>query len=174
MLFLLILYKWYFSNVFECFHFFCVLIMSIVSVMVPYVCPMFNMWLEYPKLPLLFLTACMCSLYLLWNVLPVCPMYFSGQSRLFIWKMSLLLYLSVCGWCFTMFCIVFCILNDIIIWVFLNSFVISHVSFPLYVKVANFVFHRCESMSVFCFCGARCFMTFYIIVIVMQCAFYNV
>jgi hypothetical protein len=25
----------------------------------------------------------MCSLYLVWNVLPVCPMYLSGQSRHF-------------------------------------------------------------------------------------------
>jgi hypothetical protein len=44
--------------VFRCFPFFCVLIMSIVSVMVPYVCPMFNMWFEYPELRL-FLIACM-------------------------------------------------------------------------------------------------------------------
>jgi hypothetical protein len=29
--------------------------------------------------------AWMCSLYLMSNVLPVCPMYLSGQSRHFIW-----------------------------------------------------------------------------------------
>jgi hypothetical protein len=62
-LFLVILWMWYFSNVFKYFHFFSVLMMSIVSVMVPYVCPVFNMWLEYPKLLLLFLIACLCSLY---------------------------------------------------------------------------------------------------------------
>jgi hypothetical protein len=41
MLFLLILYMWYFSNVFKCFPFLCVLIMSVASVMVSYVCPVF-------------------------------------------------------------------------------------------------------------------------------------
>jgi hypothetical protein len=91
--------------------------MSTVSVMVSYVCPVFNMWLEYPKLLLLFLIACICSLHLLWNVLPVCPMYFSGQSRHFIWYMPLLLYLSVCEWCFTMLCIVFCIPNVIFFYI---------------------------------------------------------
>jgi hypothetical protein len=42
-LFLLILCMWYFSNMFKYFHFFYVLIMSIVSVMVPYAYPMLNM-----------------------------------------------------------------------------------------------------------------------------------
>jgi hypothetical protein len=37
-LFLLILYMWYFSNMFRLFPLFYFLIMSIVSVMVPYVC----------------------------------------------------------------------------------------------------------------------------------------
>jgi hypothetical protein len=36
-LFLLILYMWYFSNVFKCFPVFYVLIISTVSVMVPYI-----------------------------------------------------------------------------------------------------------------------------------------
>jgi hypothetical protein len=53
--------------------------MSIVSVMVQYLCPVFNMLFEYPELLLLFLIACTCSLYLVWSALPVCPMYFSGQ-----------------------------------------------------------------------------------------------
>jgi hypothetical protein len=43
---LLILYEYEYmrhsSDVFKCFHFLCVLIMSIVSVKVPYLCPMFN------------------------------------------------------------------------------------------------------------------------------------
>jgi hypothetical protein len=38
------------------------LITSIVSVSVPYVCPVFNMWLEFPDLLLLFLIVCICSL----------------------------------------------------------------------------------------------------------------
>jgi hypothetical protein len=58
-LFLLILYAWYFSSVFKCFIFLCVLIMSTVSVMVPYLCPVFNMWFEYTEL--LFLIACIRS-----------------------------------------------------------------------------------------------------------------
>jgi hypothetical protein len=82
-----------FSNMFLCSYvlmcstvslFLCVQLMSIISVMVPDVCLMFNIWLEYPKLLLLFLNACICSFYLVWNVLPVCPMYFSVQSRHFI------------------------------------------------------------------------------------------
>jgi hypothetical protein len=42
-------------------------------------------------------------------------MYFSGQSRHFIWYMPLSLYLSFCGFCFTMFCVVFLVLNTIVI-----------------------------------------------------------
>jgi hypothetical protein len=65
---------------------FCPLFVTpIVSVMVPYVCPVFSMWFEYPDLLLLFLMVSMCSLNLILNVLPVCPMYFSGQSRHLIW-----------------------------------------------------------------------------------------
>jgi hypothetical protein len=45
----------------------CVLIMPIVTVMFPYLCPLFNMWFEYPELLLLLLTACIVSLYLVWN-----------------------------------------------------------------------------------------------------------
>jgi hypothetical protein len=48
-------------------------------------------------LSLLFLIACICSLYLMLNIFPVWPMYFSGQSRHFIWSMPLLLYLSING-----------------------------------------------------------------------------
>jgi hypothetical protein len=49
---------------------------SMVSVMGP----VFSMWSEYPELLLLFFIANTCSLYLVWNVLPVWPMYFTGQS----------------------------------------------------------------------------------------------
>jgi hypothetical protein len=42
----------------------------------PYVCPVFNMWFEYPELTLLIHIA----LYLVLNVWPVCPVYFNGQS----------------------------------------------------------------------------------------------
>jgi hypothetical protein len=83
-LFLLILCMWYCSNVFTWFPFFCVFMMSIVSVIFQYVCPVFNTWFEYPELPLLLLIACICSLYLVWDARPVCPIYLSGQSRHFI------------------------------------------------------------------------------------------
>jgi hypothetical protein len=55
-------------------------------------------------------------------------------------------YSSFCGCFFTMFCIVFCILNVIFIWVSLNNFVIFLVSFPLYVNVAHFGFCCCGSV----------------------------
>jgi hypothetical protein len=44
---------------------------SMVSVIVPYACPMFSNLFEYPELLLLFLMAWMCSLYLMLNVLHV-------------------------------------------------------------------------------------------------------
>jgi hypothetical protein len=44
--------------------------MSILSVIVPYACPVFNIGFEYPELLLLLLIAYMCSLYLVWNVRP--------------------------------------------------------------------------------------------------------
>jgi hypothetical protein len=50
---------------------FSVFMMFIVSVMVPCVCPLFNIWAEYPELPLLFHIAFMCSLHLAWNFRPV-------------------------------------------------------------------------------------------------------
>jgi hypothetical protein len=58
---------WYFSSVLVCFPFSCVFMISMVSVMGPYLCPVFSMWFEYPELPLLFFSN-MCSLYLVWNV----------------------------------------------------------------------------------------------------------
>jgi hypothetical protein len=48
-----------------------------VSVVYPYGCLIFNMGFEYPKLPL------MCSMYLIRNIRPVCPVYFIGQSTQF-------------------------------------------------------------------------------------------
>jgi hypothetical protein len=57
-----------------------------VSVMVPHLCRVFNVFFEYPKLLLLLLIACstLCSLHLVWNALLDCPLYFSGQSKHFI------------------------------------------------------------------------------------------
>jgi hypothetical protein len=100
----------------------------------PLYSPVFNIWLEYPELLLLFLIACMCSLYLVWNVRPVCPMYFRGHSIHLIWYTPLFSYPCICGCGFTMFCTVFLVRNAIFICASLKSFVIFYVYFPLYVK----------------------------------------
>jgi hypothetical protein len=55
---------WYLSKVFNCLPFLPVLMTSIVSAVVSYVCPVFNIWFEYPELALLLLIEWMCSLYL--------------------------------------------------------------------------------------------------------------
>jgi hypothetical protein len=79
------IYIQYLSSVFRCLPFLCVFKAFIVSVILPYVCSVFNMCFEYPELLLLFLIACMCFVYLVLNVRPVCPMYFNGQSMHLIW-----------------------------------------------------------------------------------------
>jgi hypothetical protein len=70
----------YISNVFRCFVFLSVFKTFIVLVVLPYLCSVFNICFEYPELPLLFLIAWTCSLYLVLNVRPVCPIHFNGQS----------------------------------------------------------------------------------------------
>jgi hypothetical protein len=77
-LFLYNLCLWYFSSVFMCFRFLRVCFYDVHgvcygSVLMSCVCMRF----EYPELPLLFFTANMCSFYMVWNALPVWPMYFS-------------------------------------------------------------------------------------------------
>jgi hypothetical protein len=52
-----------FSNVCEYFPLFSIFITSILSVIIPYVYPAFNIWFEYPELSLLLPSACICSLY---------------------------------------------------------------------------------------------------------------
>jgi hypothetical protein len=42
-----------------------------VSVMSPYLYPVFNIWFQLSQLLLLFIIACICSLYLVHNALPV-------------------------------------------------------------------------------------------------------
>jgi hypothetical protein len=127
------IYIWQFSSVFKCFPVFSIFTTFIVSVILPYACPVFNMWFEHLELPLSFMIACLCSLYLVWNVRPVCPVYFSGQSIHLIWYMSLFSYLSICGWGFTMFCIVFLVRNAFI-WASLERFEIFFLSLPVYAK----------------------------------------
>jgi hypothetical protein len=105
----------------------------------------------------------------MWNARPVCPKYFSGQSRYFIWYMPLFPYLFVCVGSFTMFCIVFRVLNAIFIPVSLKSFVTFLVSFPLYVQVAHFVFWCCGSLFlILCF---LCFVSRFMLYLLLCSAF---
>jgi hypothetical protein len=78
---LLVLYLWYFFSVLKCFFLFFFSAFSIfVALSYIPVCPVFNMWFEYPELALLALNAYICFLYLVLNVRPVCTIYFSAQS----------------------------------------------------------------------------------------------
>jgi hypothetical protein len=128
---LLILCISYFSRVFRCLPFLSVLITCIVCVMLPYTYPVFNTWLEYPGLLLLLLMSCMCSLYLILNDQPVCPLYSNGQLMHFIWYTPLFSYLSLTVLDHSIFCIVFLVLKVIFMCVFLKSLVIFLVSNPL-------------------------------------------
>jgi hypothetical protein len=69
----------------------------------------------------LFFMSLICSLYLVLNGCPVCPMYFIGQLMHFIWYTPSFSYLSVCVYGFNMFCMVFFVLNAIFIYVSLKS-----------------------------------------------------
>jgi hypothetical protein len=139
------------SNFFSLFF-----ITSIVSVILSYVCPVFNIWFEYRELPFLLLIANICSLYLVWNVLPVCPMYFNGKSRYLICYMPLFSYLSVCEYGFIVLCSVFWMLFCLVF--SFKSFVILFLSFPLYVKAAHFTLWCCGSVFLFCSCVVGCFL----------------
>jgi hypothetical protein len=121
-----------------------------VSDIVPYVSPIFNVWFEYPVLLLFRLTSCMCSLYLVLNVLPVCLTYCTGQSRLLIQYMSLLLYLSICGGGLSIPWIVFSVRNATFTLVS-RKIIASLTSLPLYVKVTHYVFWFGNSSHAFCF-----------------------
>jgi hypothetical protein len=107
-----------------------IFINSIVSVMLPYECPVFNMWLKYPDLLLLSFMSLICSLYLVLNGRPVCPIYFIEQLMHFNWHTPFFSYLSVCVYGFNMFCTVFFVLNAIFICVFLKSCGSFLVCFP--------------------------------------------
>jgi hypothetical protein len=75
------------------FTFLSVLVTCTVSVMLSYACSEFSIWLDYLELLLLFLMSRMCSLYLVLNDAPVCPIYFKGQLMHFIWYTPLSSYL---------------------------------------------------------------------------------
>lgn len=137
------LVQWYFSNVFKYLPFLCILIKSTGSAMVPYLCPVFNTWFEYPELLLLSLIASICSSHLL-----VCPMCFMGSPNisfgashfcficLFV-DIIYVLYCALCSECYFYLRV-------------LESFCdFSFLYFPLYVEVVHFVFWHCGSASVF-------------------------
>jgi hypothetical protein len=63
---------------------------------------------------------------------------------------------------FVRFCIVFRVLQAILMCVSLNSLVICLVSFPLYVNVARFIFSCCGSLFVLCFIGFGCVLLLFL------------
>jgi hypothetical protein len=115
--------------------------MSIVFSIVPCASCVSRMCCAYVEFGLFDLIACVCSLYLVRNFLPVCPTYSSWHLFHFIWYMPLLLYMSVVlslgrRW----FCNVFLVLYDMRRSVFFNSLVMVFVSLPAYVNVDHFCF----------------------------------
>jgi hypothetical protein len=60
---------------------------SIMSVMGLYECCVSSMCCAYFELELFDLMEWMCSLYLVWKFLPVCPTYFFGHPPHFSWYM---------------------------------------------------------------------------------------
>jgi hypothetical protein len=83
---LLVRKKWYFSKLLKNFPLYAFLnIVNVSFSIFPYICPESNMWRECPVSGRLLRMAWRCSLYLILNVLPVCPMYFFGQSKHCSW-----------------------------------------------------------------------------------------
>jgi hypothetical protein len=74
---------WKFSNVFRCFPFCCTFIISIISLILPYACPVSRICCTYPDVFLLFRMSLTCSLNLVLNMRPVWPIYCQGQSTHF-------------------------------------------------------------------------------------------
>jgi hypothetical protein len=79
--------------------------------------------------------------------------------------------LSVCGCCFTVFYIVFCILKDIFIWVPIILWIFV---FLLDCMWKWPIFGCYGLMSVFCFCGLDVYHFIYIMFVMMKCISYNI
>jgi hypothetical protein len=80
-------------------------------------------------------------------------------------------YLSVCNFGFNTFCKLFFVLNATFKFVFRKIFVIFLVSFPIYVKVAHFIF--CFSVySLYFWCLSRAVFNFLFIVIIQNVYIY--
>jgi hypothetical protein len=82
--------------------------------------------------------------------------------------MQYLSYLSIGGWGFTVFCIVFHVWNATLICVSLKSFVALFVSLPLYVKVVH-LFHWCCGSVFYVYvdwsvsCLGLCYVHYYVV-----------
>jgi hypothetical protein len=80
------------------------------------------------------------------------PYVFQWANHNFIWYMPLFSYLSICGWWFTVFCIVILVRNATFICASLRRFAIYFVSFPLCVKIFHFIFWFCRLVFLLCLC----------------------
>jgi hypothetical protein len=84
---LLMLYALYFSTVFRRSLFF--------SIFYDFHCITYALLCVLIRI-LLFWIACICYLYLVWNVRPVCPTYFNGKSMYFIWYILFFVPFAMC------------------------------------------------------------------------------
>jgi hypothetical protein len=117
---------------------------SMLSSMVSYSCPLSRICCANFEFSLFVLMTFMCSLYLILNVRPVCPTYFSGHLPHCNWYTPLWLYTSEFSClCFRRCYIVFVVLYAILRFVFLNKIVIVLVSGPEYVNIVHFCFSFC-------------------------------
>jgi hypothetical protein len=80
------------------FSFLCVFLISMVSVMGPYLCPVFGMWFEYPELLLLFLLL-ICVLCIL------CEMFCLFGQCIFVGSPGIL----VANWRCCHICLIVCV-----------------------------------------------------------------
>lgn len=102
-------------------------------------------WSNHSYCYCLFLSH-MYSLYLMLNNRPVCPIYFSGQSHVFLLICSVFV-VFICVWGFSVFYMVLFVWNAIFVFASLHCFVIS---FLLYMKMTHVFFCCCVSVISLC------------------------
>jgi hypothetical protein len=138
-----------------------------VSVTLPYVCPVFNIWLEYPELLLLlllFLIACYVffissmkhSAHLpyvfQWVIQTFHLVYATFFILIYLWLgFYYVLYCVSCSECYFYLC-------------FFKKFLIFFVSFLLYVKIDHFIF----------WCAGLCFCSVCVVLNVSCFSFYDI
>ena len=112
----------------------------------------------------------MCSLNLVLNALPVCPVYFILQSGQVSWYTP---HFSYVGWGF--FCSQFkCLLIVLLVekvtftLVCLKSFMMNLVSFPTYVNFAHLCFWGCVLWSCFFFFGSIVGVIFVVVTLLIS------